>query len=83
MQPSGNLVENGNIEANFDYHETYNLFNKNGIKTNFVTYLKSLDIHGNYTSVDREQVTLRLPGDISELAKGNRGTMAKNNDVVY
>ena len=69
VQLRGNLVANGNIVANFDYHGTYNSFNKNGIKTDFVTYLKSLDIHGNYMNVGREQVTLRLPGDISELAK--------------
>jgi hypothetical protein len=69
LQPSGNILANGTIVENIDRVETYNSFNKNGTKTDFVIYLKSLDIQGNYVRENRESDTLRLPGDISELAK--------------
>jgi hypothetical protein len=68
-QPTGNIVANGNIAVNFGHVETYNSFNKNGTKTDFVIYLKSLDIQGNYVREDRQSDTLRLPGDISQRAK--------------
>ncbi|HEY7777732.1 MAG TPA: hypothetical protein VIA09_04255, partial [Nitrososphaeraceae archaeon] len=60
---------NGTIVENIDRVETYNSFNKNGTKTDFVIYLKSLDIQGNYVRENRESDTLRLAGDISDRAK--------------
>jgi hypothetical protein len=69
LQPSGNILANGNIVENIDRIETYNSFNKNGTKTDFVIYLKSLDIQGNYVIENRQSDTLRLPGDISNRAK--------------
>jgi hypothetical protein len=69
LQPSGNILANGNIVENIDRIETYNSFNKNGTKTDYVTYLKSLDIQGNYMTESKESDTLRLPGDISIRAK--------------
>jgi hypothetical protein len=68
-QPEGNIVANRNIVANVDHVETYNSFNKNGTKTDFVTFAKSLDIQGNYMTESREIDTLRLPRDISVRAK--------------
>jgi len=68
-QPEGNIVANGNIVVNVDHVEKYNSNTKNGTKTDFLTYLRSLDIQGNYVRESRETDNLRLPGDISDRAK--------------
>jgi hypothetical protein len=69
VQPVGNIVANGIIAANVDHADVYNSFNKNGTKTDIVTFLKSLYIKGNYMLENRESDTFRLPGDISVRAK--------------
>ena len=72
MQPSGNMLADGNIASNFDHVETYDSYNNNGTKTDTVTYLKSIDIHGNSTKQSQERDSLFLPGEISERAKEKR-----------
>lgn len=71
-QPSGNILADGNIASNFDHVETYDSYNKNGTKTNPVSYLKSLNIHGKYAKESQERDSLFLPGEISDRAKDKR-----------
>jgi hypothetical protein len=67
-QPEGNIVVNGNIVAKIDYVENFNSVNKTGTKTD-LTFLKSLEIQGNYMGEKSQSDTLLLPGDISTRAK--------------
>ena len=69
LQQSGNILANGNIIIHIDRVETFNSLSEKGTKTDTVTYLKSLDIQGNYMKENRESETLLLPGDISVRAK--------------
>ena len=71
-QPSGNILANGNIASKFDHVETYDSSNKNGTNTDPVSYLKSLNIDGNYAKESQERDSLLLPGEISERAKDKR-----------
>lgn len=66
-----NKVTQGNISANFDHVENYDLFRGTETKTEYVTYFKSLDMPGYTIREDRKEVkvTLLLPGDISDNAK--------------
>jgi hypothetical protein len=68
-QPSGNIVASGNITAYFDHIESYNSNKDNEIKTDYVTYFKSIDIDGNYAKAEKESNTIHLPGEVSERAK--------------
>jgi len=69
LQPSGNILANGNIISHIDRVETYNSLSEKGTKTDVVIYLRSLDIQGSYMKENRESETLLLPGDISVRAK--------------
>jgi hypothetical protein len=53
------------LKASVDQVDNYEIAGKNGKKTNYLTYLKSLDIDENRT----DQLDLKIPGDISDLAK--------------
>ena len=68
-QPSGNIITRGNIIANFDHVETYTSTYNNEIRTDSVTYLKSLDIDGDYEREMRERDQILLPGEVSERAR--------------
>jgi hypothetical protein len=72
MQPSGNILAEGNIAYNFDHVETYDSYNNNGTKTDPLSYLKSLNLDGNYSKESQERDSLLLPGEISERAKDKR-----------
>lgn len=81
-QPSGNILADGNIVSNFDHVETYDSFNKNGTNTEPVSYLKSLNIHGNYAKEAKERDSILLPGEISERAKDKRIGVPWQNTVL-
>jgi hypothetical protein len=69
LQPSGNILANGNIISHIDRVETYNSLSEKGTKTDVVIYLRSLGIQGSYVTENRESEALLLPGDISVRAK--------------
>ncbi len=69
LQPSGNILANGNIVSHIDRVETFNSLSKKGTKTDIAIYLKSLGIQGSYMKENIESETLLLPGDISVRAK--------------
>jgi hypothetical protein len=60
------LNQEGQLSAKIDYVDKYKVIYGNGTtKMNYITYLQSIT---NNSSVDKEQ-PLKLPGDISPLAK--------------
>jgi hypothetical protein len=60
------LNQEGNLSAKFDYVDNYKVIYGNGTtKMSYITYFQSIT---NNSSVDKEQ-PLKLPGDISPLAK--------------
>jgi hypothetical protein len=72
LQPSGDILANGNIISHIDRIETYDSLGEKGTKTDIVTYLGSLDIQGSYVTENRVGETLLIPGDISVRAKDKK-----------
>jgi hypothetical protein len=58
----------GFLNAKFDFVDNYEQVYSGGIKTQYITYLKSIQAGG--TPEDKE-IQVKLPGDISEIAKRN------------
>jgi len=73
------LNQEGQLSAKIDYVDNYNVVYGNGTtKTNYITYLLSMT---DNSSVDKEQ-PLKLPGDISPLAK-KQGLQISLKEVLF
>jgi hypothetical protein len=67
----------GTAKAKFDFVDRYSEPQDNGTSSRYVTYLKSIDIHG----VTDKDVELKLPGDIPSNAK-NKGLEIPLKDIL-
>jgi hypothetical protein len=55
----------GQLKAKFDIVNHYNEHSRNGIKSDYITYLQSVSIDGKI----KRDIELKIPGDISKNAK--------------
>jgi len=60
----------GFLNAKFDFVDNYEELYSGGIKTQYITYLKSIQSIQADGMPEDKQIQLKLPGDISERAKG-------------
>jgi hypothetical protein len=61
----------GYFNAKFDFVDNYEQVYTGGIKTQYITYLKSIQSIQADGMPEDKQIHLKLPGDISERAKRN------------